>query len=431
MNQIKVKYLKIKNVGIIADTTITFDKPLLLFYGEVKQGKSTILNAIRWCFGGSFPSDIIRHGEKEAAVELGFDGGLISREWYIAKDKSTKARPITFVRNGRPVQSPVAEIERFLNPFLLNQDHLKNMGEPERKSFFAEVLAIDTSELDGEAFECERKAKDLRAKIKGYGEIDLTPVQVIDDTKLREQLKSVKTAHSKAVSEISDSNSRAIRLNADIERNKEAAAKLNQEIARLKANLKASEGELVEISAWLERTNPQEIMAMPPSPDTSAIEAQINEAAANKVRLEQLEKNVKRQNQKEADETALALLETRQRAIKTEKTAKLKGVSEKSGIKGLSFDGDGTFTYQGTQAGMLSTSQIMQLSSELSALYPEGFGIDLIDRGESLGRTIFDYVNRAKERETTILATIVGEAPSQKPENIGVFVVEDGKVITK
>jgi DNA repair exonuclease SbcCD ATPase subunit len=44
----KIQKLIIKNIGIIEDTTIEFNKPLLLFYGEIRQGKTTILNAVRW-----------------------------------------------------------------------------------------------------------------------------------------------------------------------------------------------------------------------------------------------------------------------------------------------------------------------------------------------------------------------------------------------
>jgi hypothetical protein len=77
---------------------------------------------------------------------------------------------------------------------------------------------------------------------------------------------------------------------------------------------------------------------------------------------------------------------------------------------------------------MLSTSQILKLSHELSALYPEGFGLDLIDRGESLGKSIFDFIEKAKREDKTILATIVGERPAQTPPEVGVFVVENGKV---
>jgi len=44
------------------------------------------------------------------------------------------------------------------------------------------------------------------------------------------------------------------------------------------------------------------------------------------------------------------------------------------------------------------------------------------------GRSIFNYVQKAKDEQKTILATIVGERPSQVPENIGVFVIEKGRV---
>src|SRR5436190_8485798 len=124
--------LKIKNVGMIADSTIELNKPLILFYGEVRQGKSTILNAVRWLFGGSFPQDIIRHGENEAEVELQFKGGCITRSWYRSKDKTTKARELVFVREGRPVRKPTTELAKFLNPFLLDEDFLRNKSEPER-----------------------------------------------------------------------------------------------------------------------------------------------------------------------------------------------------------------------------------------------------------------------------------------------------------
>jgi hypothetical protein len=77
---------------------------------------------------------------------------------------------------------------------------------------------------------------------------------------------------------------------------------------------------------------------------------------------------------------------------------------------------------------MISDSQLMKLSQALSSLYPEGFGLSLLDRGESLGKSIFTFVERAQKEERTILATIVGDKPAKVPEHIGVFVVEDGKV---
>src|ERR1017187_6027165 len=155
---IKPTKLIIKNIGKIADSTIEINKPLLLFYGEIRQGKSTILNCVRWVCGGEFPDDIIRHGEKDGAIELHFDGGMIARSFYRSKDGTTKARAVTFVKNGRPVSSPVSEIKRLLNPFLLDQDFLRNKSELERKRYFVELFAVDTSALDTELFHSEQEA---------------------------------------------------------------------------------------------------------------------------------------------------------------------------------------------------------------------------------------------------------------------------------
>ena len=139
--------------------------------------------------------------------------------------------------------------------------------------------------------------------------------------------------------------------------------------------------------------------------------------------------NKRRAGQKFLDEAALATLEKRQREIKAEKQAKLKSISSTCGIAGLEFDEAGNFIYDGTTAGMISDSQIMRLSSELSAMYPSGFGIELLDRGESLGRSIFDYTAIAEKNKSSILATIVGEKPASVPANVGVWVVSDGKII--
>ncbi|MGC8495058.1 MAG: AAA family ATPase [Syntrophobacteraceae bacterium] len=122
----KVKKLAIKNIGIIADTTLELDQPLILFYGDLMQGKSTLLNAIKYAFGGSYPSDIIRHGEQEASVAIWFDECSISRTWYRSKEGHVADRPISFIRDGLPVNRPVEQIKRFLNPFLLDNEYILN-----------------------------------------------------------------------------------------------------------------------------------------------------------------------------------------------------------------------------------------------------------------------------------------------------------------
>jgi recombinational DNA repair ATPase RecF len=451
----KVTKLTIKNIGLIKDTAIELNKPLILFYGEIMQGKTTILNAVKYCFGGEFPADIIRHGAKEARVELAFDGGSISREWYRGKDQKVRARAITFIRGGKAVQKPVDELKKFLNPFLLDQDHLRNMTELERKRFFVDLFNVDTSELDSQIAQAASKASQLRAKVAGYGDIDLTEVKPVDATKLRADLQAMREKDAaaraewdKACGEIDRRHSEAIlkwqqELTETSTHNDRRSAKqrdildLDETIARLQRELTAAQAKKAECEAYLAASPPRTAPTRPEPPakpappepsDTSILEAEISEAAATNVRAEQYQANKRRDDQRKADEREILNLEHQQRDAKEKKIALLKGIGEHCKIKGLEFDEEGNFTYGGTSAGMLSTAQIMTLSSELSAMYPEGLGISLLDRAESLGKSIFGFISRAEAEQTTILATIVGEKPADVPENVGVFVVEGGKV---
>lgn len=424
----KVKRLTIKNIGIIKDTMIELNKPLILFYGDLMMGKTTILNSVKWAFGGTYPSDIIRHGETDASVTLEFEGGSILREWYKGKDEQTHAREIVFVKDGKIIKKPVKEIEKFLNPFLLDQDYLRKMTELERKQYFTQLFAVDTSEIDKETNQIEIEARDLRPKIKGYGEIDLTEVKPINVAPLKKELLEIRGAHQKKISETNFTNREISEYNNSVTKAIEKCIEVREAIRELEEKLKELRQKEEALNKWITDNPHRKENPLPELPDTSIIESQITEATANQVRVEQYQKNLVRSQERENDKDKLSQLEEKQRNLKKQKIAKLSKISETCGIKKLSFDESGIFTYQGTQAGMLSGSQIERLSKELSALYPEGLGIDLLDRGESLGRSIFQYVDIADKKKATILATIVGEKPAKIPERIGVYVVKDGIV---
>lgn len=435
----QVKQLIIKNIGLIAEETIELNKPLILFYGEIRQGKTTILNCVRWVCGGAFPSDIIRHGEKEAAIELVLDNGSISRTFYVAKDgKTVKARDVVFIRDGKPVKSPVAALQAMLNPFLLDQNFLVNMGEIERKRYFAEMFKVDTTEIDRDLSESEAIASGLRSEIKGFGEIAVTPVEPVDESSLKAERSRILQDYQVQLDKhvafcrmIEKENEAILDRNAKTRLTRGKLEEVGKDIVAYETRLR----ELKELQAQLSadvNANPEQATKPNPEgparPDTTDIDARISNAAAANVSYANYQRELKRAEAKAAKQKELEAREDRQRELRKQKLSKLSEVSKSTGIPGLAFDDKGEFVYHGTQAGMLSTSEIMRLSSELSALYPEGFGLELIDRGESLGKSIFEFVDRAKAEDLTILATIVGERPAVTPPDVGVFVVEAGKI---
>lgn len=448
--------LTIHNVGMISDEEIELDQPLILFYGDIRQGKTTILRAVQWCFGGAYPSDIIRHGESDAFVQLDIeeDGtpGSIRREWYKDKKEQVADRPITFIRNGQKVKKPFDAIRTMLNPFQLNQNHLVNMTELERKRYFSDLFHVDTTELDAELDQCLSDASELRATIKGYGEIALTPVDPVDVTSLQAARRVIVDAHTDTVEKSKINRDAAVASYRGEKENIETHNSLararqderksaERQIERIDEEIAGLQMRRATAVQWIEGNPELPFRDEPCEPDTSEfdvillsvpdtrdIDTQLSRADVQNVLHEQYLKDKQREEAKESDKRKLSDYEEKARDLRQSKVQKLKDVSDTCGIPGLSFDEQGDFCYEDTDAGMLSTSQLMRLSSELSALYPEGLGIELIDRGESLGRSIFEFVARAEEENKTILATIVGEKPAVIPERIGVYVVENGEV---
>lgn len=448
----KITRLKVSNIGIISDADIQINKPLLVFYGECRHGKTTLLNAVRWVCGGSFPSDIIKHGAEEASIELGTDTGSVTRSWYRGKDGETKARPVQFVDKGKPVKDPATRLKLMLNPFMLDQDHFRNMNETERKRYLVDQLGVDTVSEDAELVNVQKQATGLRSKIAGYGDLRAEKIDRVNVGEIQHKLAVCRREHEdkvagaraerqKRMAAYFEEASKAQKAeNARIARDAERTS-LELGIADTEKQISALQKKLSDMQALLasKPVLPVTPITAPPDyadmdaiissqPNCGQIETQLTEALAVNVRADANDRVLARIKERTADETALKAMEERGREIKAAKVAKLAKVSEQSGVPGLTFDEDGTFVFEGTQAGMLSTSQVMRLSSLLSALYPEGLGVELLDRAESLGRSVFDYVKHAEARKVSVLATVVGERPANVPEKVGVFVVKDGVV---
>lgn len=90
-----LRELRIRNLAIIDDATIPFDRGLNVLTGETGAGKSIIIDALCLALGERASGELIRSGEQEALIEAyfdfppetsnGFSGGLL-RELGIAVD---------------------------------------------------------------------------------------------------------------------------------------------------------------------------------------------------------------------------------------------------------------------------------------------------------------------------------------------------------
>jgi len=458
----KALKLTIHNIGCIADTAIDINKPELVFYGEVMQGKTTILNAIRWVLGCAFPADILRHGTQEAFVQyegLENDGKpfVIRREWYVGEDGTTKARPLIYTRAGIPVSKPVTALQQHANPFALDQDHLRNMGAAERNRFLVNLFGVDTYHEDQGIAAAQSTASQLRTKIAGYGIIDLTPVERADVQSLQNQLaevnarnnqnaekaRQIKADHEAAEREVKEAHSRIAAREGALESVKTRIREVERQIGELQKQLvllkddevlsaKArEEASSVLLPAAVEKAKHtgQRVLELdgyaPES--TLAIVEQIAAAGAQNAKADAYEKAKVQAAARDADKQRLREQEAVVDQLKQKKVEKLQAIGAATGIPGLVFTEEG-FTFEGAAHDMISDSQMMRLSELLSAKYPEGLGISLIDRGESLGKSVLTLWKDAQQRNATVLVTVVGDKPAVVPDEVGAFVVENGQV---
>ena len=67
-----LEYMNIKNIALIQEAEVNFDKGLNVLTGETGAGKSLIIDALGFSLGGRANKDIVRRGEEQAVVEAVF-----------------------------------------------------------------------------------------------------------------------------------------------------------------------------------------------------------------------------------------------------------------------------------------------------------------------------------------------------------------------
>ncbi len=78
--------LYIRNIALIQQADIEFDKGLNVLSGETGSGKSVILDSINFVLGSKADKTMIRHGENEVLVKAEFTVPANSEAILLLKD---------------------------------------------------------------------------------------------------------------------------------------------------------------------------------------------------------------------------------------------------------------------------------------------------------------------------------------------------------
>lgn len=425
----KLLKIEIKNIAKHENTTIEVNKPLTIVFGEVEQGKTTILNVVRWALGCVVPDNVIKDGCEEGEIFITFDTATSRRTFYKNKEGVEVARPLEYIENGKLIKEPIKYLKTKINPFLLDNEYFMKMSTTEQMKFFVALFGIDTSAENKLLAEQEEINKTLRAEIKGIGEI--VPVKV--DKPDLDALKLEKAKIDEANQELKDEYeliNRSYKERIEV-RSSASLAIVDYEakIERLKAEIKETEENIAIKNSFLDAYPELPVAKLPEYAPTTAIEEKISNAKADEIRYEAYKADVQKLQAKQAKEAELKEGEQKVKETRAAKIAKLESFSDKTGIPELKFI-EGGYTYQSINFDMLSTSARMDLSDKLSALFPSDFDIDLIDRAESLGRkNLINLGEIAAKGKRTIIATVVSDNLAIDDENVGVFKIEDGNVV--
>src|SRR5437762_13080076 len=100
-----LRYLHIKNLALIDDLELSFDRGLNVITGETGAGKSLLMQALGLAVGGRAVAELIRHEAQEAVVEAIFEiegphiARLLEQSGYSADGELLVRRVIS--QNGR------------------------------------------------------------------------------------------------------------------------------------------------------------------------------------------------------------------------------------------------------------------------------------------------------------------------------------------
>ena len=174
-------HIHIRNIGIIEDLEIDFDKGLNILTGETGAGKTLILGAIQMICGGKVSRDLIRNGADKAFAEALFyvedlrlkkvlsDMGYEGDEIVISRELSNSGRSVAKV-NGRLVSvNELRELGKVLVDLHGQHDNQSLLDPKNHIEVIDNFAGVELSGLKSKYTELYNKRKEILSDIERLG----------------------------------------------------------------------------------------------------------------------------------------------------------------------------------------------------------------------------------------------------------------------
>lgn len=171
-----LKELKIKNLAIIENLTVRFDKGFNILSGETGAGKSIIVDALGLALGDRAQSDLIKSGENEATVQAYFEiedfqnihdlGIDISEGLVLRRTISSNGKSRAYVNDSMVTIQKLSEIGKSLIDIHSQHEH-QSLLSPEKQR----MLLDSYGRLQADKENVESLFKEMQTIRNEYNEL--------------------------------------------------------------------------------------------------------------------------------------------------------------------------------------------------------------------------------------------------------------------
>lgn len=425
----KIIELQAENVKRLEAVFIRPEGSTVVIGGDNGAGKSSVLDSIAMALGGErlIPDEALRRGERKGSIELELsDGTKVLRTFSIGGGSRLRVTPA----EGQEIRSPQTFLDKLLGDISFDPLRFFGMKAKEQRSTLAELIGLDTSDLDvrrqqvyDERTEVGREQRRYEGALSELPFHEDAPKELISVDGLVAELDDAEKLHTEAAKTLllaGGVRRLAEEEQAKIERAIAHIEKLELEIERIRGEIRETQDRAAAHRMKALELDREHGELVPKLPNREAIKARIKSAGDENMKL--------RDNEQRAELSAS--VEWR-RAKSDELTATLAGIDRakaeriadaKYPIDGLSLDEEQVF-FNGFPLEQASSAERLRVSVSIAlAMHPQ-LKVLLIHDGSLLDAKSLELVAQMAEAAD---AQVWIERVSQGSECA--VVIEDGKV---
>ena len=98
-----LRFLRIRNLAVIAGLEVEFEPGFNVLTGETGAGKSILVEAVGLLLGARASADLVRTGEAQATIEAIFEAD--ERELIVRREISSQGRSRPILESRRPANA--------------------------------------------------------------------------------------------------------------------------------------------------------------------------------------------------------------------------------------------------------------------------------------------------------------------------------------